>query len=214
MNTMKNPVLTVLTFLFVLPLVCACVGGGSGQGTAKNVDSENVASTSESGVEKLELASVEDMVTGAPLTAKYDNIIIGDFESSAQVKTDYPKAARDCEEQMVSQLLSKKSYKNVTDDRTKKFSGKTAIVDLKIVDMRITSSTARMWGGVFVGSSFMDVMVEIRNAGSKDVVHKQLLSTSNNAWAATYGGGSSDQNLPSDFGVLVGEYLSRIIPAK
>jgi hypothetical protein len=71
-----------------------------------------------------------------------------------------------------------------------------------------------MWGGVFVGSSFMDVLVKVRNAGSKDVVHEQLLSTSNSAWAAAYGGGSSDQNLPSDFGVLVGEYLSRIIPAK
>jgi len=165
---------------------------------------------------KLDVEADLHDIAGMEMTKfeEYDNIIIGDFESSAQIKTDYPKAARDCKEQIVSQLLSKKSYKNVTDDRTKKFSGKTAIVDLKIVDMRITSSTARMWGGVFVGSSFMDVLVEIRNAGSKDVVHKQLLSTSNNAWAAAYGGGSSDQNLPSDFGVLVGEYLSRIIPAK
>jgi hypothetical protein len=154
------------------------------------------------------------MVTGIPLQSKYDNIVIGDFESSAQIKIDYPKAVRDCEEQMVSQLKSKKSYKNVTDDRAGKFSGKTAIVDLRIVDMRIASSAARMWGGAFAGSSFMDVLVEVRNAGSKEVVHEKLLSTSNNAWAAAYTGGSSDQNLPSDFGVLIGEYLSRIIPAK
>ena len=88
------------------------------------------------------------------------------------------------------------------------------MVDLEIIDMRITSSSARMWGGVFVGSSFMDVMVKVRDAGSKKILHQKLLSTSNSAWAASYSGGSSDQSLPADFGVLVGEYLSKIIPAK
>jgi hypothetical protein len=214
MNSSRKPFVTVLALFFVLPLICACVGGQSSQGTAKDVESASVTETTESGVEKLELASVEEMVTGAPLAAKYDNIIIGKFESSAQIQTDYPKAAQDCEQQMVKQLKSKKSYTNVTDDRAKKFSGKTAVVDLKIVDMRITSSSARFWGGAFVGSSFMNVMLEVRNAGSDEVVHQKLLSTSNNAWAAAYSGGSSDQNLPADFGVLVGEYLSKIIPAK
>ncbi len=213
MNVTRKPVLTLLSLFFILPLVCACVGGQSGQESAKDAAPASAATTV-SGVEKLELASVEDMVAGTPLAAKYENIIIGKFESSAQVQTDYPKAASDCEEQMVNQLKAKKSYKNVTDDGTKKFSGKTAVVDLKIVDMRVTSSTARMWGGVFAGSSFMDVMVTVRNAGSKEILHQKLLSTSNSAWAASYSGGSSDQSLPADFGVLVGEYLSKIIPAK
>ncbi len=213
MNAMRNPVFTMLSLFFVLPLVCACVGGQSSQGSAEDAAPASGATTV-SGVEKLELASVEEMVAGTPLAAKYENIIIGKFESSAQVQTDYPKAASDCEEQMVNQLKSKKSYKNVTDDGAKKFSGKTAVVDVKIVDMRITSSTARMWGGVFAGSSFMDVMVEVRNAGSKEILHQKLLSTSNSSWAASYSGGSSDQSLPADFGVLVGEYLSKIIPAK
>lgn len=213
MKTVRKSVCTMLSLFFVLPLVCACVGGQSGQGSASKAAPESGA-TSKSGTEKLELASVEDMVAGAPLAVKYDNIVIGKFESSTQVQTDYPKAASDCEEQIVNQLKSKKSYKNVTDDGTKKFSGKTAVVDLKIVDMRITSNAARMWGGVFVGSSFMDVMVEIRDAGSKKILHQRLLSTSNSAWAASYNGGSSDQSLPADFGVLIGEYLSKVIPAK
>ena len=213
MKIIKNHILTALTLFFILPLVCACVGGQSSNGSAKSAD-PGTASSIESGSEKLELASIEEMVTGAPLTTKYNNVIIGNFTSSAQIKKDYPKAAKDCENQIVNQLQSKKSYKNVTGNRAKKFSGKTAIVDLKIVDMRIASSTARMWGGVFVGSSFMEVLVEVRNAGSKKVVHKQLLSTSNNAWAASYSGGTTDQNLPSDFGVLIGEYLSKVLPAK
>jgi len=150
MNSVRKSVLRILSLVFVLPLVCACVGEQSSQGSAKDAGPDSVATT-ESGVEKLELASVEEMVAGAPLAAKYDNIVIGKFESSAQVQTDYPKAASDCEEQMVNQLKSKKSYKNVTDDGAKTFSGKTAVVDLEIIDMRITSSSARMWGGSFCG---------------------------------------------------------------
>jgi hypothetical protein len=213
-RTMRKPIFTVLSLFFVLPLVYACVGGQSSQGSAKDAGPGTVSATTESGVEKLELASVEEMVTGAPLTAKYDNIIIGHFESSGQIQTDYPKAAQDCEQQMVNQLKSKKCYKNVTDDKAKKLSGKTAVIGLKIVDMRITSSSARMWGGAFAGSSFMEVLLEVRNAGSDEIVHQKLLSTSNNAWAAAYTGGSSDQNLPADFGILIGEYLSKVIPAK
>lgn len=214
MNAIRKPLVTVLSLFFVLPLVCACVGGQSSQGSAKDIGADTAPATTESGVEKLELASVEEMVTGAPLTAKYDNIIIGDFDSSAQVQTDYPKAAQECEQQMVNQLKSKNSYKNVTDDKAQKFSGKTAVVDLQIVDMRITSSSARMWGGAFAGSSSMEVLLEVRSAGSDDVVHQKVLATSNNAWAASYTGGSSDESLPADFGILIGEYLSKIIPAK
>lgn len=161
----------------------------------------------------MELASVEDMAAGEPLTSKYDNIIIGKFVSSDQVHTDYPKAATDCEEKMVEQLLSKKNYKNVSPEDAKQYSGKTAVVDLEILDMRITSSGARFWGGALAGSSNMSVLLKIRNAGSDEIIHQKLLYTSNNAWAAAYSGGSSDEHLPADFGVLIGEYLAKIVPA-
>lgn len=214
MNGMKKHVFAVLSLVCIVALMSGCVGGKSGQGSAQNAKPDTTHATTPSGVEKLELASVEEMLVGAPLTTKFENIIIGNFLSSSQVQTDYPEAAEDCEKQMLVQLKSKKAYKNVADDRAKKFSGKTAVVDLEIVDMRIASGTARMWGGVFAGSSFMDVMVKIRSAGSDDIIHQQLLSTSNNAWAASYSGGSSDRSLPADFGILIGEYLSKIIPAK
>lgn len=214
MDIKRNARFAVFALFVVLPLMGACVGGQSGQESAKAVEPGTVTETSESGVEKLELASVEDMVVGAPLATKYDNVIIGKFEGSAQLSVDYPKAAEDCEKMMIEQLQSKKIYKNVTDDSGKKFPGKTAVVDLKIIDMRIASSMARMWGGALAGSSYMNVLLEVRNAGSNDVVHQKLLSTSNNAWGAAYSGGATDEHLPADFGVLVGEYLSKIIPAQ
>ncbi len=214
MGMMKRPFCQFGAIVFMLSLLAACVGGQSGQGSAENAKPEGVVTMTESGVEKQELASIEDMVAGSPLTAKYDNVIIGSFTSSEQIQTDYPEAAADCEKQVVKQLKSRNSYKNVTEEDGKTFPGKTAVVNLKIIDMRITSGAARMWGGVFAGSSFMEVLLQIRDAGSDTVLHEKILTTSNNAWAASYSGGSSDVSLPSDFGVLIGEYLSKVIPTK
>ncbi len=198
----------------MLSALAGCVGGQSDQGSAENAKPDGVVTMTESGIEKQELASIEDMVAGPPLTAKYDNIVIGSFTSSKQIHTDYPEAASDCEMYMVKQLKSKNSYKNVTDEDGKTFPGKTAVVTLKIIDMRITSGAARMWGGVFAGSSSMEVLLQIRDAGSDIVLHEKILATSNSSWAASYSGGSSDQSLPADFGVLIGEYLSKVIPAR
>ncbi|MBU1137621.1 MAG: DUF4410 domain-containing protein, partial [Proteobacteria bacterium] len=140
------------------------------------------------------------------------NIIIRNFTSSAQIQTDYQKSVQDCKTHIIDQLKNKKAYKNVTDS-SKKLSGKSAVVDLKIVDMRITSGATRFWGGAFAGSSFMDVLVEVRSTGSDKILYKQILTTSNSAWAASYNGGSSDTSLPADFGTLIGEYLFKLIPA-
>ncbi len=57
------------------------------------------------------------------------------------------------------------------------------------------------------------VLITFTDGGSAKVIHKKVLSTSNNAWAASYSGGSSDQSLPSDFGMLIGEYIYTVVPA-
>ncbi len=213
MSVLRKMAGRLSVFGCVMLLVAACVGGQSGQGSVEGAKPGGIAVT-ESGIEKLELGSVEDMVAGAPLAARYDNIVIASFDASEQITSDYPNAASECELQIVRQLKSKNSYRNVTEDDMKHFPGKTAVVNLKIVEMRITSGAARMWGGVFAGSSSMEVLLQIRDAGSDTILHEKILSTSNSAWAASYTGGSSDASLPSDFGVLIGEYLSKVIPAK
>lgn len=215
MKMMRKRIVLLMAYLSVVLFLSGCIAGKSSDGSSDAAGGSSTPGvTTESGMEKIELASLEEMTTGAPLQASFTNIVIGKFITSQQIKTDYPKAAQDCENKIIAQLQGKKVYKHVTTDSGKKLSGKTALIDLEIVDMRITSSTARMWGGVFAGKSFMDVKVTVRSAGAQDVLHQKLLSSSNNAWAASYSGGSSDRNLPADFGVLIGEYFSKIIPAK
>lgn len=202
-----------LFLLSSFTLLGACVGGPSGQTTSSDEGQRAAASTTVPGVEKIDLASVEDMQVGEVLKTGYDNIIIRDFGSSSQIQEDYPDAVNSCKAAILKQLQEKSVYKAVAESG-KSLSGKSAVVDLKVIDMRIASGSARFWGGAFVGSSFMEVLVEVRNEDNGEIVHQKLLATSNSAWAASYTGGSSDQSLPSDFGILVGEYLFNVIPVK
>lgn len=214
MNSQQRPFLTILSLICVLFLFCSCIGGMSTQSSTPAGEKQtNTSAQTPPKEEKVELGAIEEIQATTVLKSKYDNIIIRNIASSPQIKTDYPKSAQDCKTHIMAQLKNKKAYKNVTDNSNKKLPGKSAVVDLKIIDMRITSGAARFWGGAFAGSSFMDVLVEVRNTGSEKVIYKQVLTTSNNAWAASYNGGSSDTSLPADFGTLIGEYLSKLIPA-
>lgn len=198
--------------LCVFALLSACVSGGGGQSSTISQEEAPVEKEMIDGVEKIELGSIEEMPQVEKVAAGYKTLLIGNFVFSEQVKTDYPTAGDDCKVQIVKELKEKKNYLSVTGDTAKK-GEKSVKISLEILDMRITSSTARMFGGVFVGSSFMDVLITFTDTTSAKVIHKKVLSTSNNAWAASYSGGSSDQSLPSDFGMLIGEYIYTVVPA-
>ena len=156
-------------------------------------------------VEKIQLASIDYIPMETPLKANYDNIIFRSFECNAQFKKDYPDAPMSCKESIILQLHSKNAYQNVTDDTNKNLSGKSILVDMKIVDMRIESGAAR-------GDSFMDVLLELRDADTEEVVHQKVLSTSNKALGTAWSFGGSGRSLPSDLGTLIGEYIFRIAP--
>ena len=205
--------LVLFATLCVFTLLSACVGGGGGQSSKISQEEAPVEREMVDGVEKLELDSIEEMPQVEKVSHGYKALLVENVVSSEQVKTDYPTAGDDCKRHILKQLNEKKNYLSVTGDTSKKAKGKSVKVSLEILDMRITSSTARMFGGAFVGSSFMDVLVTFTDTANARVIHKKILSTSNNAWAASYSGGSSDQSLPSDFGLLIGEYIYTVVPA-
>jgi len=204
MKLLIKPLILLLNFCVIL-FLCSCVGGG-GQSSAITQEGQPAERETVAGTERIELGSIDEMPKVVQVAVGYKTLVIEDLVSSQQVKTDYPKAAADCKTSVLKQLSEKKNYLSVTGDKI--------TVSLEILDMRITSSTARMFGGAFVGSSFMDVLIKITDSKSGEVIHEKELSTSNNAWAASYSGGSSDQSLPSDFGMLIGEYIYAVVPAK
>ena len=201
----------VLAMGYLLSLF-ACAGP-SIQQTQTSKEQPRTESKVVQGVEKIQLTSMDNIPMRAPLKADYNNIIFRSFECNTQFQRDYPYAPISCKESMISQLQSKGAYQHVTDDTNKKLSGKNVLVDMKIVDMRIASGSARFWGGAFAGNSFMDVLIELRDADTEEVVHRKVLSTSNNAFGAAWSFGGSDRSLPSDLGTLIGEYIFRIVPS-
>jgi len=189
----------VLAVVFLLSLF-ACAGPSKQQVSAET----KVVP----GVEKIQLASIDYIPMETPLKANYDNIIFRSFECNDQFKKDYPDAPMSCKESIILQLHSKNAYQNVTDDTNKNLSGKSILVDMKIVDMRIESGATV----AFAGNSFMDVLLELRDADTEEVVHQKVLSTSNKALGIDWSFSGSGRSLPSEFGTLIGEYIFRIAP--
>ena len=211
---MKTYRITCFYFLAIVSIVSflACAGSPDKSQRSESEEQASTESKSVPGVEKIQLSSIDLIPTRTPLEVKFDNIIFRSFESTDQFKKDYPNAREACKASIISQLLSKKAYENVTDDVNQSLPGKSVLVDMRVVNMRIAGTQARFWGGAFAGNSFMDVLLELRDADSKEVVHKKVLSTSNSAFAAAWSFGASDRSLPSDLGTLIGEYIFRIVP--
>ena len=206
-----------ITCLCILALVCitsflACAGSPDKSQRSESEEQASIESKSIPGVEKIQLASIELVPTRKPLEAKIDNIVIRSFKSTDQFKKDYPDACETCKSSIIKQLKSKKIYEKVTDDINQSLFGKSVFVDMKVVDMRIAGAQARFWGGAFAGNSYMDVLLELRDADSAKLVHKKVLSTTNSAMAAAWTFGASDRSLPSDLGTLIGEYIFKVVP--
>jgi hypothetical protein len=199
MKTYRIIFFHVLAVVFFLSLF-ACAGPSKQQVSAET----KVVP----GVEKIQLASIDYIPMETPIKANYDNIIFRSFECNAQFKKDYPDAPMSCKESIILQLHSKNAYQNVTDDTNKNLSGKSILVDMKVIDMRIASDAAHF----LIGDSFMDVLLELRDANTEEVVHQKVLSTSNKALGTAWSFGGSGRSLPSDFGTLIGEYIFRIAP--
>lgn len=211
---MKTYRVTSLYFFAIVLIVSFLACAGSPDKSQKSGSANQAGSESKSvpGVEDIHLSSIDSIPIRAPLKLRYDNVIFHSFESTDQFKKDYPDAREDCKAAIMAQLQTKKAYGNVTDDVNQNLPGKSVLADMKIVDIRIASIGARIWGGVFAGNSHMSVLLELTDADSKEVLHKKVLSTTNNAMAAAWTSGATDQSLPSNLGTLMGEYIFRIVP--
>jgi len=188
-----------LLSLVLLVLMTACAG-------------KEVKSDAQAGSEvkpDAKAASVQD----PPLVKPYRVIVVAEFETSAEIAKDYPNATQECQANAISALKEKKFYQAVESGKAPmaRRDG-TLLVKAKVTGMRIVSGHARMWGGAFTGSSFMEVDLVLIDAATNSVVREKKLSSANNPWAAAWVGGASDQSLPADTGRMLAEYVHSVMP--
>ncbi|MEW6671739.1 MAG: DUF4410 domain-containing protein [Thermodesulfobacteriota bacterium] len=184
-----------LVLLSVLILLTACArGGGAPQAESQPAESQPAASD-------------------PPLDQKYANIVVYGFEAMPDVLKDYPDAARECQVNVITDLQMKNVYQSVAPYKPgAAYGAGTLLVKARIKEMRQVSTAARIWGGAFAGSSYMNMDVSLIDAGTGQEVRKKELNSSTNAYAAAWTSGASDRSLPADMGKIIAEFIVTVVP--
>jgi len=166
------------------------------------------------GVSRLEGVSLETVQKEAKVAGGYENIVLNPIQMGSQAAADYPDVASQFQLSMFSQLQGKKAYKHVAlrDVDNQLHKANTLIADVRVIDMRIVSTGARIWAGAMAGSSYMDVYIKLTDAASQKVIHEKVIATRNNAFASAWAMGS-ENSLPMDMGKILGEYVHAVAPA-
>lgn len=148
-----------------------------------------------------------------PLATKYQNIVVRDLAATPEIEKDYQEALKECQANLIGELANQKKFKSVALATSgKKCPPRTLLVQTRVSDIHIVHGAARFWAGAFAGSSYMNLDLKLTDAATGKVVREKTISSSNNAWAAAWVGGSSDRTLPSDMGKIVAGYIGSIVP--
>jgi len=193
----------VMSLSLIFFLSCASGPAATDTGSAKPMPD----------VEEIELGSLEEMQQFPPLSGRFDTIVIRRLDAAEKFQQDYPDAVIECKTALLSHLKAKNAYRKVTDDKDGALIGRILFADLEVIDMRIASTAARIWGGAFAGASYMKVLTRMTDGTTQQVVHEKVLSSTTNPFGAAWTMGASDRTLPMDFGKLIGEYLYTIVPS-
>ena len=85
--------------------------------------------------------------------------------------------------------------------------GRVILVEALLNDFRIVHGAARFFGGAMAGSSYMNFHVRLVDGATGQPITDQLIESANDAYAASWSYGASDQSLPYDMGGVIGEYI-------
>ena len=180
----------VLFFVFIFFSACA------GRGAAPQADSQPA-------------------VSDPPLTQKYASIIVYEFKTTPEIKKDYPDAARECQVNVITDLQIKNVYNSVAAYKPGAAYGTgTLLVKANIKEMRLVGTGARIWGGAFAGSSYMNMDVIFVDAGTNQEVRKKEMNSATNPFVAAWTSGSTDRSLTADMGKIIAEYIVSVVPKK
>ena len=147
-----------------------------------------------------------------PLKHTYKKIIIQKFEVDQNLEKDYPGATATCESTAMNELLKRSSIPKIEKVRSNLSREAGAlIVKTRITTLKIVSNHPPAWSGAFAGSSEMAVDLKLVDAATGQTLREKNLSTANNAYAASWTGGSSDRTLPSDMGKIIARYIADVV---
>ena len=147
------------------------------------------------------------------LEKPYDNLVFSTFTAKSEIAKDYPQAAKEVQHGMMTSLQMEDRFKKVvTASEGPPATGDTLIIKADITEMRIVSTSARIWGGPMAGSSGVELNLQLIDSATQKVIREEKVSSWNNAWGASYSG--SDNTLLDDMGKIAAKYVVDAMPEK
>jgi len=153
----------------------------------------------------------EKTAEDVPLQGNYQSVALL-FSTTPQIQTDYPDALYECEESAIDWLEHKRGFQNVRRQKPGEANIENdLLVKVFVPEMRIVSASARFWFGFTVGSSYMNMEVQLIDAASGKVLREKNLSTTANAFASAYSRGATDRSMTEDMGKMLGDYIFAVV---
>lgn len=180
--------------------------GGTSSGSTKS------AASSDSSTTKIDLGKGVD---GTALGKVYSKVVLEEFTTTKEIAKDYLSSVVDCQTSALGVLSERKGFEKAslkTDGQA--LDRSTLLVKVEVTELRITSSAARFWAGAMAGSSYVHARVKLVDGATGKVEREQLLTTENNAWGASWTGGSSDRSIPKDMGAIIAGYVITVAGKK
>lgn len=137
---------------------------------------------------------------------RFENVLFKEFTSVPAAAAPHGTLSA-CQESGISYLKEKGLFKQVDRYREGLDTTSTAVVEAQLLDIRIVSTAARVWGGALSGRSHMKMKVRLVDATDGTILAEQELMGAPNAMGAAYSFGSSDRNLPVAMGYLIGDFV-------
>ncbi len=146
------------------------------------------------------------------LPKKYTFLVIEPIAIPAELANDYPKAASDCQLQLMRTVKAQKAFQSVSNSSSARSNGNELIVRSTITDMRLVSQNGHAKGGAFVGSSYINIDILLLDGATKTAIREKQLTVTHAPATKRAATKVADSKLPNDLGSSIEEYLLSIMP--
>jgi uncharacterized protein DUF4410 len=135
----------------------------------------------------------------------YRTILFDDFSVPAEYEKDARGLVNATEDRAISRLGSTNAFTKIAKKQDPLPQDPYLLVKCTLLNYRMVSKKARIFGGVFAGTSYVTYRVQVYDQKGAQLFQREI-STENNAFAAAFS--LNDKNLPTFLGNVLADYMA------
>ena len=135
----------------------------------------------------------------------FRTILFDDFSVPAEYEKDARGLVNSTEDRAISRLQSTNAFSTVAKRQTPLPQDPYLLVKCTLLNYRIVSKKARIFGGAFAGTSYVTYRVQVYDQTGGQLFQREI-STENNAVAAAWS--LNDKKLPTFLGNVLADYMA------